>query len=96
MVDGMDSTDWKDITSYSRGEKGRVPGSFQRTIGQGLSRLVITVTRHIDFDPSVWVLTTHGILAIPHRELDSKDIASAKVEATHFVRDLLDELRGAL
>jgi hypothetical protein len=44
---------WKDISSFSQGDKVRTPKTFTTKAG----KLSIVVTRHIHHAPDVWVLT---------------------------------------
>ena len=43
---------WKDTTSFSQGDELRIPRTFVAMAGS----LKITVTRHIDHEPTEWVL----------------------------------------
>lgn len=57
---GMANTKgWKDVSSYSRGdrEKGVLPSSFELQVG----KLRLVVTRHIHYDPTDWVLRMEGL-----------------------------------
>lgn len=48
---------WRDVTSYSRSDKVRDPRTYElRGVADGVP-LVITVTRHIDYDPDVWLVS---------------------------------------
>jgi len=71
---------WKDITSYSQGDTNRTPGSWEMSVGS----LRIVVTRHIDHDPTDWLLDFSDRRLI---WLKNKDIDKAKVEALKFVYD---------
>jgi hypothetical protein len=50
---------WKDITSYSQSEKDRTPRTFQWCLPHYIR---VTVTRHRDYDPDVWLLGVPGII----------------------------------
>lgn len=51
--------DWRDVTSYSRGERERKvpPSSFELEVG----KLKLVVTRHIHHDPTDWVMRMEGV-----------------------------------
>ncbi len=68
---------WKDTTSYSRGERGKVtPRSWTCEIGE----FNLCVTRHIHHDPTAWISICDGVLHSGN-ELESKDLEDAKQEA---------------
>jgi len=50
---------WKDVSSYSRGdrEKGIPPSSYELEVGN----LKLVVTRHVHYDPTDWVLRMEGV-----------------------------------
>jgi len=77
------SVEWKNVTSYSRGEKDRTPRVWDARIGQ----FRLSVHRHIYFKPDVWLCSCHGICDC--QPLESKDIDQAKVEALQMFRAIL-------
>ena len=70
---------WEDVTSYSRGDTGRVPRSWKYNAGG----LKIVVTRHVDY-PGAWILQCDPWF--PARLLVSTDVENAKTEAFALVR----------
>lgn len=70
---------WKDISSFSSGEKDRTPKTWSCITGSSL-RLV--VTRHIDA-PGRWVVRCEPYFNF--KTLDSLDVEDAKVEAVKLV-----------
>jgi len=83
----MDVPEWKDITSFSQGEKDRTPRTWQIQVG----RVRVVVTRHIHYSPTAWLLRCEnfGIEEV----LASSDIEDAKKEALATIRSILS---GAL
>ena len=81
---------WKNISSYSQGEKDRTPTTFEFRAG----RLRIVVTRHIHFPKDVWVASAEPFFKLI--ELKNKDSEAARVEALMLLRSHLDESRAAL
>lgn len=77
---------WKNVTSYSQGGRDRTPRSWQAKFG----RLRVSVTRHIDYGPKVWVLLCHDLGL--ERQLQSADVARAADEAIETVRALLNQM----
>lgn len=74
--------EWKDTTSYSRGDLERVPRTWElRT-----QRIVVVVTRHIDY-PGKWLLRSHPINL--ERTLNADEVEQAKLEALGYVRGYL-------
>jgi hypothetical protein len=83
--------EWKDTTSYSRGDKERVPTTF--TIGG--SRLSITVTcSHIYYKPG-WVAHCH-VAGIDTRPLKATSLDEAQREAYELVSSNLCKMMDAL
>ena len=77
---------WEDETSYSRGDKERVPRTWTCRLG---GHLRVTVTRHIHYPPDDWLL-----FCLPFfdgRVLKAKDIKQAKCEALLLVKEKLRE-----
>jgi hypothetical protein len=85
----MKKLEWKDISSHSQRATDRTPKSWE-TVGLSSS---IVVTRHIHYGPDVWIMR-HEILG--EKELKSKDIDSAKLEAQALVISELITLTGEL
>ena len=81
---------WKDISSYSRGDKAREPSSFQRRAG----KLVIVVTRHIHYSADEWVLTCEPLIAPTVISKGSAD--EAKIAALKTVRENLEAALATL
>ena len=46
-----------------------------------LERFRVTVTRHIDHDPNTWLCSVHGDFDVSKFELESEELANAKLEA---------------
>lgn len=78
-------TKWKDISSYSRGDRDRTPHSWECKV----AGIRLVVTRHIHHDPSDWLVRC-GIL--PERVLKSKDIDDAKAEALAMLRSAAQQI----
>lgn len=74
---------WMDTTSYSRGEKNRVPRVWRVDLG----KVDITVHRHIDY-PDAWMLKCNYLGL--NRELSSKEVEAAKHEAVTSVKSEID------
>lgn len=74
---------WKDITTFSRGDKERTPRTYEIILGA----VVLTVTRWIHGDPGRWYLDCS--LLVGRRELQSIDIEGAKREAMLLLKALL-------
>jgi hypothetical protein len=83
---------WKDVTSYSRDDKERIPSSFETRAGD----LRITVTRHIHYPPDVWLLSVAEYSRLNLIELRSRDLADAQAEALTLVRTRLHEALAAM
>lgn len=73
--------DWKDVTSYSRGTRGKTEPQTWRL---ELPDLVISVTRRIHDDPTHWFLECPEFFA--YHKLDATDINEAQREAVAKVR----------
>lgn len=76
---------WKDISSFSSGEKDRTPKSWSCITGSSL-RLV--VTRHIDV-PGKWVARAEPYFNM--KTLKSLEVEKAKVEAIELLLSHLKE-----
>lgn len=82
---------FSDTTSYSQGDKTRVPREFTAKIG----KISLVVHRHIDYGPETWLLTTKpGI--IPTTVLQSKFILGATKEAYQIFLKWYDSLSAAI
>jgi hypothetical protein len=77
---------WVDATSYSRDERGKIE---PRTWEHRTRSLRVTVTRHRDCAPDVWLLTCHDV-GISLLELKSRGLEEAQTEALVFVRKRLE------
>jgi hypothetical protein len=82
---------WKDITSYTKTEKERLPRSFQ---SEGLSA-TLTVHRHRDYDGEQWLLSVYS-LGINNQKLKSKDTIKAQKEAIDFLKNKLQGILAEL
>lgn len=77
-------TEWKDCTTYARGDSDRTPTTFLWCFG-GL-RIVVTCS-HIHY-PGVWILRCAAV-GIDIKQMDSKTEADAKDDAIGYVRSTL-------
>lgn len=79
---------WKDITSYSQGERrnGETPEPRSWEAKAGPFRIVVTRNR---FAPGLWFMNWHGPRL--DRQLESADVESAKAEALRYVAAHLRE-----
>lgn len=75
------SPNWKDETSYGRGDKERVP----RTWALDLGFFKVYVTRHRHYAESAWVLSMDSRM----RELKSPNVDTARLEAQQIVEERL-------
>lgn len=82
--------EWKDITTYSRDDKERLPTSYAMEVGS----LRITITcGHIYYRPA-WVM--HCVpLAIDSKQLYAKDLEEAKQKAIDIVGREIAKLQKA-
>ncbi len=74
-------SDWKDITTYSQGDKERIPRSWQMDIG--MFRLIVTRKHGLEG----WFMDVHGIISF--RRLESEEISDAKLEALAGLKNIL-------
>ena len=81
---------WVDQTSHAQGAPRET-----RTVVLYIEGCRIAVTRHIDYPPDAWVLSTE-LGGIGRVELKAKDFAAAKNEAIHHVLDELSRITTAL
>jgi len=84
---------WKDVTSYSRGNKERIPSTLETEIC-GFS---LFIHRHIH-NPGTWLLSCYG-LNLTNVDLSTDDFNEAERNAVAFLVAQLDkyvELQDAL
>lgn len=76
---------WEDTTSYSRGGD-RTPRSWTTYVGS----FRITIHRHIDYEPDVWLVSTvpDVLYKMP---LASKNVEAAKVQAVAMLQSELQD-----
>lgn len=81
---------WQDETSYSQREPRGVkePSTFTARIGE----LKVSVTRHIDHGPDVWVLRCNQVGIVNPQELKNKDLHRAITEAASIVNIKLKKM----
>lgn len=82
--------EWKDTTSYSRGQVDRTPTAF--TAQCGPIRLVVT-SSHIHY-PGKWV--AHGFPLFENKVLDAKTCEEAQAEAVQMALDWLSAAKTAI
>ena len=88
-------TQWKDATSYSRGERGQTePRSWEIRMGHEYV-VNVTVTRHIDYGNDAWLMLCFPLFP-KGKLLESKDLADAKVEALTIVEEALRHAHNAV
>lgn len=85
-------SDWKDTTSYQRGERGAIEPDEWTLRGRAVS---ICVHRHIRYPPSVWLAECRN-LGIERHELLATNIDVAKEEALILVSERVDEIAADL
>lgn len=81
----MSKAQWKDGTSYSRGDKDRTPKAWDLE----LSHARLTVHRYLNCVG--WFLSSPG-LGISTRPLREADLEAAKAEALRYVLTLLEQM----
>lgn len=81
----MSEPKWKDISTFSRGDKTREPRTFELRLDGGLR---ICVTRMVDCGPNDWVLRCSPWF--PAYVLASGDVEKAKAESLAMVRGMLE------
>ena len=73
---------WKDTSSFSQGDKERIPKCFRASVGF----LTLTVHRHIHYEKDDWLLSVVGIfdnkVVSKGSSDDAKEVAVALVKAT--------------
>jgi hypothetical protein len=77
--------EWKDITTYSRNDKERIPEILEAKI----SDFNIRIHRHIYY-PSTWLLSCHQ-LAIKNIDLRTDTFSIAETLATNYLIATLDK-----
>jgi hypothetical protein len=82
----MEAMKWKDVSSYSKSDKERVPKTFEIRADDGI---VIIVTRWVSGDPTRWYFICPAVACNIHRELSNLELEDAKREALWRVYDLL-------
>jgi len=70
---------WEDETSYSNGDKQRIPNTWMLK----LPWIILCVHRHIHYEPDQWLLGC-AQLGIDKHELEAKDIKDAQAEALKY------------
>lgn len=84
---------WKDISSFSQGDKQRIPYAWEC---QPHADLRITITRgHIDY-PGKWVMHCYPWFTCRELKADPADLASAQAIAMELVRDRVAAISAAL
>lgn len=85
---------WKDTTSFSRGDIDRTPRTWHMSFGS----ITLTVTRHIDY-PGTWVTRCDLFGSYSPRDLQTDDVDEAKGIALDMVytalRVALDAVEAA-
>lgn len=81
---------WKDVTTYSRDDKDRLPRVWHLDCGD----MRVAVHKHIHYAPDAWLLTCSPFF--DKRELCAKDADDAKAEALALVREKVKTLAEAL
>jgi hypothetical protein len=77
--------EWKDITTYSRDDKKRIPEILETK----LDNFNIRIHRHIHY-PDTWLLSCHQ-LAMQCIDLKTDDFNIAEISAINFLIRKLDE-----
>jgi hypothetical protein len=86
--------EWKDETSYSRGDTKREPRTWTIKHGEGsVTPLRVTVTRHINY-PGEWLLVCRELNL--QLALGSEDIEGAKTEALKSIAYTLTRYSDAV
>jgi hypothetical protein len=82
---------WKDGTSYSQGDKNRVPRIWDAVVSDGdyRTRSILSVHRHIHYGPTAWLVTSN-VVGFDCRVLKATDVEEAKREG---VKAVIAELR---
>lgn len=81
----MENLNWKDSSSYDRGDKIRIPTSWRLEL---YDSQVIGVHRHINYHPDQWLLSS-SLFDRKCIKLGEKDIEKAKKEAILKTIDML-------
>lgn len=77
--------DWKDVTSYSRGQKGKVEPSI---LEAEIEEVAIKIHRHIHY-PETWLLTCHD-MNIEKEILYTNDFKKAERKAMKILSSRLE------
>lgn len=84
---------WRDISSFSQGDKQRIPHSWECRPN---SDLRITITRgHIHY-PGKWVMHCRPWFECHELEIDPADLASAQAASVELVRQRVAAISAAL
>ncbi len=85
---------WKDITSYSQGDKDRTPRTFEMAAG----KMRLLVTRHRDLEPTEWKMEMQGCFGYTMRGNKTAEFAmhNCMMLARDFLRTALDEVTQGL
>lgn len=79
---------WKDVTSYRRGDIERVPRTWELKLEE--LKYKVIVTRHINYE-NTWLLTFREA-NIELRDLETDDVEEAKNKAIEIVENYLNDL----
>jgi hypothetical protein len=85
-------SEWKDATSYQRGDRERKPTTFE--ICDGPLRLVV-LSGHIHY-PGKWVFHCFDLGFDTHLLAEAKTVDEAKRLAIHLVSERLQDMIAAL
>ena len=83
----MRKFEYKDETSYSRGERGNVPPRILATTINGIR---IVIHRHRDY-PDTWLLSS-GRLNIDNKNLNTNDFEKAEEKAKEVILNTIYEI----
>lgn len=81
--------EWKDASSWSQRDSKEVR-SVPRTWTADIGKFRLSVSRHIDHEPDVWVLRCYPGL-FSGVEAASKDIDEAKAQAVEMLRAICED-----
>ncbi len=81
---------WKDISSYSREEKRTEPKTFEANVYE----LRLIITRHIHYEPELWLFTCEPFFDLA--KLQSTKIDEAQAEAVHLLRLKMEHICSRL
>ena len=85
--------EWRDVSSYRQGERGKVePRCWETDVGA----FRVVVHRNIHYPPDVWLVSIHGLWSGP-RELTTRHVKGAQIEALEMLaaacKDALSAMR---